>query len=186
MANRRRSKDGRDAVAKADQFKPDVAILDIMMPSLNGLDATKQIAKLSPRTKVLILTIHDSDQLIQQDPRRGCAWIYPQDRCEPRFNNGGEGADTNKTFFTALSGANGNERIFRKRAKGKRGRVVAINGKGTRNRAASGGRQERQGSGDGVGSQRQNGRHPPVERYAETGLSFGYRTRPLRGPESYC
>jgi DNA-binding NarL/FixJ family response regulator len=60
-------KDGRDAVAKADQFKPDVAILDIMMPSLNGLDATKQIAKLSPRTKVLILTMHDSDyQLIHK------------------------------------------------------------------------------------------------------------------------
>ena len=51
-------KDGRDAVAKADQFKPDVAILDIMMPSLNGLDATKQIAKLSPRTKASSTPYH--------------------------------------------------------------------------------------------------------------------------------
>jgi DNA-binding NarL/FixJ family response regulator len=55
--------DGRDAVAKADEFQPDVAILDITMPSLNGIDAAIQIAKLSPRTKVLILTIHESDQL---------------------------------------------------------------------------------------------------------------------------
>jgi DNA-binding NarL/FixJ family response regulator len=56
--------DGREAVAKAEEFKPDVAILDITMPSLNGLEATRQIAKLSPRTKVLILSIHESDQLI--------------------------------------------------------------------------------------------------------------------------
>jgi DNA-binding NarL/FixJ family response regulator len=57
------AKDGRDAVAKAKEFRPDVAILDITMPSLNGLDAAMQIAKLSPPTKVLILTIHESDQL---------------------------------------------------------------------------------------------------------------------------
>src|ERR1700693_2421346 len=60
------AKNGRDAVAKADEFKPDLAILDITMPSLNGLGAAKQIAKISPRTKVLILTIHESDQLIHQ------------------------------------------------------------------------------------------------------------------------
>jgi DNA-binding NarL/FixJ family response regulator len=59
-------KDGRDAVAKADQFKPDVAILDIIMPSLNGLEAAKQIAKISPGTKILILTMHESDQLIHK------------------------------------------------------------------------------------------------------------------------
>src|SRR5580700_5155880 len=58
------AKDGRDAVTKAAECQPDVAILDITMPSLNGLDAAKQIAKLTPRTKILILTVHDSDQLI--------------------------------------------------------------------------------------------------------------------------
>jgi DNA-binding NarL/FixJ family response regulator len=58
--------DGREAVAKAEDFKPDVAILDITMPSLNGLEATRQIAKLSPRTRVLILSIHESDQLIHK------------------------------------------------------------------------------------------------------------------------
>jgi DNA-binding NarL/FixJ family response regulator len=58
------AKDGRDAVIKADQFKPDVAILDISMPLLNGLEATRQIAKVSPGTKVLILTVHDADLLV--------------------------------------------------------------------------------------------------------------------------
>lgn len=57
--------DGRSAVAKTQELKPDIAILDIAMPSLNGLDATKQIMKVNPDTKVLILTMHDSEQLIQ-------------------------------------------------------------------------------------------------------------------------
>ena len=57
--------DGRSAVAKTQELKPDVAILDIGMPSLNGLDATSQIVKVNPDTKVLILTMHDSEQLIQ-------------------------------------------------------------------------------------------------------------------------
>jgi DNA-binding NarL/FixJ family response regulator len=59
------AKDGREAVAKVSELKPDVAILDISMPSLNGLDAAKQILKLNPQTKVLILTVHDSEQLIE-------------------------------------------------------------------------------------------------------------------------
>jgi DNA-binding NarL/FixJ family response regulator len=57
--------DGRSAVAKAQELKPDIAILDIAMPSLNGLDATRQIVKVNPDTKVLILTMHDSERLIQ-------------------------------------------------------------------------------------------------------------------------
>lgn len=57
--------DGRSAVAKTQELKPDIAILDIAMPSLNGLDATKQIMKVNPDTKVLILTMHDSELLIQ-------------------------------------------------------------------------------------------------------------------------
>jgi DNA-binding NarL/FixJ family response regulator len=57
--------DGRSAVVKTQELKPDIAILDIAMPLLNGLDATKQIAKINPDTKVLILTMHDSELLIQ-------------------------------------------------------------------------------------------------------------------------
>src|SRR5579862_7407742 len=60
------AKDGRDAVSKATELQPDVAILDITMPSLNGIDAAMQIAKLSPRTKVLILTVHESGNLSRQ------------------------------------------------------------------------------------------------------------------------
>jgi len=58
--------DGRDAVAKTKELKPDVAIVDISMPSLNGLEATRQILKVSPRTRVLVLSMHESDPLIRE------------------------------------------------------------------------------------------------------------------------
>lgn len=54
---------GREAVARALELKPDIAILDISMPELNGLEATRQIVQKSPKTQVLILTVHDSEQL---------------------------------------------------------------------------------------------------------------------------
>ncbi|MFZ1916848.1 MAG: response regulator transcription factor [Terriglobales bacterium] len=57
---------GREAVEKATQLQPEVIILDIGMPSLNGLEATRQILKASPQVKILILTLHDSDQVVQE------------------------------------------------------------------------------------------------------------------------
>jgi DNA-binding NarL/FixJ family response regulator len=57
---------GREAVEKALQLQPEVVILDVGMPSLNGLEATRQILKASPQIKILILTLHDSDQVVQE------------------------------------------------------------------------------------------------------------------------
>lgn len=56
---------GREAVEKAGALKPDVAVLDIGMPLLNGIEATRQMRKVSPDTEVLILTMHDSELMIQ-------------------------------------------------------------------------------------------------------------------------
>ncbi len=60
------SSDGRDAAEKAGKLKPDVAILDIGMPLLNGIEATRRIRAVSPDTEILILTMHESDDLVQQ------------------------------------------------------------------------------------------------------------------------
>ena len=60
------AKTGREAVAKAEELKPDIAILDISMPHLNGLEAARKIRKASPRTEVLILSMHCSDQLTRE------------------------------------------------------------------------------------------------------------------------
>ncbi len=56
---------GREAMARAAELEPDIAIIDIGMPELNGLEATRQILQSHPRTEVLILTIHESEQLVQ-------------------------------------------------------------------------------------------------------------------------
>ena len=58
--------DGREAVEKAKQLKPDVVILDVGMPNLNGLDATRQLLQYDPNFKVIVLTITDSDQVIRE------------------------------------------------------------------------------------------------------------------------
>lgn len=63
--------DGREAVEKAIKLKPDVAVLDIGMPLLNGVEATHRIRASSPDTEVLILTMHESDDLVQQVVQAG-------------------------------------------------------------------------------------------------------------------
>jgi DNA-binding NarL/FixJ family response regulator len=56
---------GREAVSMCQDMKPNIAILDISMPELNGVDASKQILNVSPATEILIFTMHDSDQLVR-------------------------------------------------------------------------------------------------------------------------
>ena len=57
---------GRQAVELAKQLTPDVAILDLQLPELNGLEATRQLRSAVPSTEVLIFTMHDSEQLIRE------------------------------------------------------------------------------------------------------------------------
>jgi DNA-binding NarL/FixJ family response regulator len=54
---------GREAVDLARRLQPDVVVMDLSLPQLNGLDATRQILKESPRTEVLVLTMHHSEEL---------------------------------------------------------------------------------------------------------------------------
>jgi two-component system, NarL family, response regulator NreC len=58
--------DGREAVALAEKFQPDVAVLDITMPELNGLEAARQIKRRVPQVEVVMLTAHDNESLVHQ------------------------------------------------------------------------------------------------------------------------
>lgn len=57
---------GRDAVDLIAKVKPDVAILDISMPGLNGIEVTRQVLKTQPKIKVLMFTMHDAEQLVHE------------------------------------------------------------------------------------------------------------------------
>lgn len=63
--------DGREAVQLAERLKPDVAVLDFVMPLLNGLDAATQIQRASPKTRCVLLTMYTEDQYVLEALRAG-------------------------------------------------------------------------------------------------------------------
>ena len=63
--------DGREALEMAGRLRPDVAVLDMTMPSMNGIDAARAILAASPETRILIVTVHESEQLIREVFRTG-------------------------------------------------------------------------------------------------------------------
>ncbi len=70
--------DGREAVAKFDEEKFDVIVLDFQMPGMNGLDAAKLITSRSPRTPILMVTLHHSPQLAEEARKVGIRGICPK------------------------------------------------------------------------------------------------------------
>lgn len=63
--------DGHEAVRLAGDLRPDVAVLDLSMPLLNGIDAARQILRASPRMKTILLTVHTEDQYVLEALRAG-------------------------------------------------------------------------------------------------------------------
>jgi DNA-binding NarL/FixJ family response regulator len=71
---------GREAVQKAKELKPDVAVVDISMPELDGVEVVRQIRQTVPDTKVLVLSMHESDQMIRRALDAGaCGYLLKSD-----------------------------------------------------------------------------------------------------------
>jgi DNA-binding NarL/FixJ family response regulator len=92
---------GREAVQRTKQIKPDVAIMDIDMPSLNGLDATRQITKGALQTQVLLLAPHDTDQLLSQALEAGARGYLLKSDTTADLVSAVEALRNGRSFLTA-------------------------------------------------------------------------------------
>jgi len=92
---------GREAVAMALKLKPDVVVLDLSMPELNGLEATRQIRRELPRTEVLIFTMHETEQLIREVLAAGARGYVLKSDAGRQLTSAVEALSHHKPFFTA-------------------------------------------------------------------------------------
>lgn len=67
------AEDGREAIVKAEELHPDVVVMDIAMPGLNGLEATRQLKKRFPDMKILILTMHANEEYVLKSLKAGAS-----------------------------------------------------------------------------------------------------------------
>src|SRR5579862_5246982 len=91
---------GREAVAKAEELRPDIVILDITMPELNGVEAARRILKGSPNTEILVLSVHYSDQLIRDILDAGVRGYIVKSDSDRDLVVAVEALSNHKPFFT--------------------------------------------------------------------------------------
>ena len=94
------AKDGRDAVELAVTAKPHLVLLDIGMPNLNGLEAARQILAATPGIAILILTMHDSDNVVREVLRAGARGYVLKSDAGRDLVAAVEALQKQRTFFT--------------------------------------------------------------------------------------
>jgi signal transduction histidine kinase len=95
--------DGQDAVEKAHQLHPDLIIMDVSMPNLNGLEATRLIRRSLPSTQVLILTQHDSQEMIRQAFNAGARGFVVKSSVAHDLLHAVEAARRGEAFFDSTA-----------------------------------------------------------------------------------
>src|SRR6202012_1537653 len=91
---------GADAVQKAVSLRPDIAILDFSMPELNGPEAAAQIAKQVPETGVVVLTMHDSDQVMREVLQAGARGLVLKSDADRDLLEAVDAVSKKRHFFT--------------------------------------------------------------------------------------
>jgi DNA-binding NarL/FixJ family response regulator len=92
--------DGKEAVDKATETKPDVAVIDYSLPVMNGVDAARQIRSRAPKTEVLIFTMHESDALVSEALQAGARAFLLKSEAQHHLIAAVEALATHKPFFT--------------------------------------------------------------------------------------
>jgi DNA-binding NarL/FixJ family response regulator len=91
---------GRDAVRQAEALEPDVAVLDIGMPLLNGIEATRQITKRHSNIRVLILSMHSDEAYIIQALKAGARGYLLKDSADVELIRGIAAVAAGKSYFS--------------------------------------------------------------------------------------
>ncbi len=94
------ARDGREAVALATTAQPDVVVMDISMPLLNGLEATRQILLKNPRLNVLILSMYSDETYVVQVLRAGARGYLLKDSAEEELIDAVRAVSKGQTFFS--------------------------------------------------------------------------------------
>jgi len=92
---------GREAVELAKQLQPDVVVMDLSLPELNGLDATRQILRDSPRIEVLVLTMHHSEELARNVLQAGARGYILKSDADERLIAAVDSLRQHKPFLTS-------------------------------------------------------------------------------------
>jgi DNA-binding NarL/FixJ family response regulator len=92
---------GREAVEQATQSSPDIVVIDVSMPDLNGLEATRLIRKSCPRSEVLVITHHDSDEIAAEVLNAGARGYVLKSDSDKDLVNAVEALSRHKPFFTS-------------------------------------------------------------------------------------
>jgi DNA-binding NarL/FixJ family response regulator len=95
------AKTGREAVTMAEQFTPDIVVLDVSMPDLNGLEAARRIHKTFPKMGILILSLHFSDSLVREIVEAGARAYIMKSDADRDLISAVEAISNRRTFFTA-------------------------------------------------------------------------------------
>jgi|SRR6516164_2543651 len=95
------ARSGREAVEKCSQLNPDVIVIDVSMPDLNGLEATRQIRKACPRTEVLVITHYDYDEMAAEVMDSGAHGYVLKSDSDTDLVRAVEALSQHKPFFTS-------------------------------------------------------------------------------------
>lgn len=92
---------GREAVEKAAELHPDIVVMDLTMPELNGLDAARQILTHRPQTEILVLTMHHSEELAEDVLKAGARGYLLKSDADERLITAVESLRQHKPFFSS-------------------------------------------------------------------------------------
>lgn len=112
------AEDGRQAVAQVGELRPDLVVMDIAMPLLNGLEAARQILKESPTTRIIILSAHNDDAYVQKAISIGVSGYLIKQSAANVLPEAIRQVASGKSFFSPLIAKRLNDQARKARANG--------------------------------------------------------------------